>query len=83
LTGLIASPATEVRVYETGTTNEIDGQENVVTGSFTFQADATDFVDIVIHNIEYEYLKIENYDVPGTDTSIPIQQQFDRNYNNP
>lgn len=83
LTGLVASPATEVRVYDTGTTTEIDGQENVVSGSFTFQADATDFVDIVIHNIEYEYIKIENYDVPSTDVSIPIQQQFDRNYNNP
>lgn len=83
LTGLIASPATEVRVYDTGTTTEIDGQENVVSGSFTFTADATQFVDIVIHNVEYEYIKIENYDVPSTDASIPIQQQFDRNYNNP
>lgn len=83
LTGLIASPATEVRVYEAGTTTEIDGAENVVTGTFTFQAQASDAVDIVIHNVEYEYLKIENFTIPTSDVSIPITQFFDRVYKNP
>lgn len=80
LTGLQAN--TEVRVYTTGTTDEIDGVENSGT-SFTFQAQNTDFVDIVIHHIDYEYIRIENFDVPLNDVSIPIQQRFDRNYDNP
>lgn len=83
LTGLIGTPATEVRVYDTGTTTELTGQENVTTGSFDINLDATDFVDIRIHNIEYEYLAIINFDMPATDASIPIQQRFDRNYLNP
>lgn len=83
LTGLIASPPTEVRVYDAGTTDEIDGEENVTTGSFTFQANASDVVDIRIHNVEFEYTTILNFTVPSSDTSIPIQQRFDRNYSNP
>ena len=83
LTGLIGSPATEVRVYDTGTTTELDGQENVTTGSFAFTLDATEFVDIRIHNVEYVYIAVINCDMPATNTSIPIQQQFDRNYSNP
>jgi hypothetical protein len=80
LTGLIAN--TEVRVYEYGTTNEIDGVENSST-SFQFQADSSQFIDIVIHHIEYVHLRIENFDVPTTNTSIPISQQEDRTYDNP
>ena len=83
LTGLIGTPPTEVRVYDTGTVTELTGQENVTTGSFAINLDATDFVDIRIHNVEYEYISIINFDMPATDTSIPIQQQFDRNYENP
>jgi hypothetical protein len=83
LTGLIASPATEVRVYETGTTIEIDGVESEVTGSFTFSASASQVVDIVVHNVEYEHLRIEGFTVPTIDTSIPITQFFDRVYENP
>ena len=83
LTGLIGSPATEVRVYDTGTTTELTGQENVTTGSFDISLDATDFVDIRIHNVEYVYISIINFDMPSTDASIPIQQRFDRNYLNP
>jgi hypothetical protein len=86
LTGLIgvgSEPDTEVRVYTTGTTTEIAGQENVTTGSFTFQANASDVVDIRIHNVEYEYTTLLGFTVPSSDVSIPIQQRFDRNYSNP
>jgi hypothetical protein len=86
LTGLIgvgAEPDTEVRVYTAGTTTEVAGQENVSTGSFTFQANATDVVDIRIHNVEYEYTTLLGFTVPSNDVSIPIQQRFDRNYSNP
>jgi len=80
LTGLIAN--TEVRVYEAGTTTEVDGVENSGT-SFTFTADTNSYVDIIIHHIEYVPIRIENYLMPTVNTSIPIQQQFDRNYSNP
>ena len=80
LTGLQAN--TEVRVYETGTIIEIDGVENSGT-SFAFQADASAFVDIVIHHISYVPIFLENFDMPALDTSIPIQQEFDRVYLNP
>jgi hypothetical protein len=83
LTGLIASPPTEVRVYEAGTTIEIDGAENVVTGSFTFSAPASASVDIVIHNVGWEHLRVEGFTVPSVDTSIPVTQFFDRVYENP
>jgi hypothetical protein len=79
---------TEVRVYRAGTTTEIAGIENVVDGSvddrtFDFSDAAGNSVDIVVHNIEYVYIKISNFTIPATDSSIPIQQQFDRNYSNP
>jgi hypothetical protein len=79
---------TEVRVYETGTTTEIDGIENATAGSpddrsFTWSANATTVVDYVIHNVSYEYIRVEGYTVGTVDTTIPIQQRFDRNYSNP
>jgi len=81
LTGLV-NP-TEVRVYSAGTTTEIAGQENVTTGSYTFNAAVAASIDIVMHSVTYEHKRIEGYTVPSTATSIPIQQRFDRNYNNP
>jgi hypothetical protein len=83
LTGLIGTPATEVRVYTTGTTTELAGQENVTTGTFAFTLPSADFVDIRIHNVEYVYQALINFDLPAANTSIPIQQQFDRTYSNP
>ena len=79
LTGLVTD--TEVRVYEAGTTTEIDGIENSST-SFGFTVDASQAVDIRIHNVGYEYEEILNFS-PGISTSLPIQQRFDRNYSNP
>lgn len=78
LTGLQAP--SEVRIYEAGTTNEVAGVENSGT-SESFQIFVPS-VDIVVHSLNYEYLR-----VPGVDTSVnatvPIQQRFDRNYANP
>lgn len=83
LTGLVSSPPTEVRVYTVNTTTELDGQEDVTTGSFTFTLQAGTQVDIRIFNVQYETADILNYTVPSSDASIPIQQRFDRNYYNP
>jgi hypothetical protein len=83
LTGLIAG--TEIRILSTGTTTELDGVESSsTTFAFAYKgADVGNGIDIVIHNIEYEYLRIINYILGANDSSIPISQRFDRNYNNP
>ena len=86
LTGL--KDNTEVRVMEAGSnTVELAGIENATTGttnnrSFTFSLSASTSVDIYIVNTIYENIELEGYVVPGTATSLPIQQRFDRNYLN-
>ena len=79
LTGLVSG--SEVRVYPTGSTTEIDGIENS-TGSFAFTIDAAQVIDIVIHKEDYEHQRIASF-APGADSTVPISQRFDRNYNNP
>ena len=78
LTGLQAN--SEVRVYTAGTTTEVAGVENSGT-TFTDATIAVNSVDIVIHNVFYEYQKIEAADT-SSDLTLPIQQRFDRNYSN-
>ena len=78
LTGLKAN--SEVRVYTAGTTTEIAGVEHSGT-TFVDATIAVNSVDIVIHNVSYEYQKIEAADTSG-DLTLPIQQRFDRNYAN-
>lgn len=80
---LISSPSTEVRVYAAGTTNELAGSDDVDTVSFTFLVDAGIFVDIRIFNVEYLPADLINFEIPSVDTTVPIQQVFDRNYSNP
>lgn len=77
LTGL--QPNSEIRVYDSSTGQELAGIEDSVT---TFTAALTNpVVDVVIHNIQYKYLRIDNVGL-ATDVSLPIQQIFDRNYRN-
>ena len=79
LTGLQNS--TEVRVYEAGTQTEVAGEESVTNGTFS-QTVSVSLVDIVIMSLSYQYIKIENIDT-SIDTTIVVQQFFDRQYNNP
>lgn len=81
LTGLI-NP-TEVRVYIAGTTTEIAGQENVITGTFQFSYGAGSSVDIRIFSVGYIPADILLFAIPTSDTTLPIQQIFDRVYSNP
>jgi hypothetical protein len=86
-------PDTEVRIFTSGTTedyttvgDEIYGIESA-TGSTTFQYGQDVITSgnnciVMIHSIQYETIRFTT-DLLGTDTSIPIQQQFDRNYKNP
>lgn len=78
LTGLKAS--TEVRIYDAGTTTEVAGVENSGTSeSFSISVAS---VDVVLHNVGYLYQRIEALDT-SANLTLPIQQQVDRNYDNP
>jgi hypothetical protein len=86
-------PDTEVRIYTSGTTadlttagDELYGIESA-TGSTTFQYGSDVItsgsnVVVMIHNVAYETIRFVT-DLDGTDTTQQIQQQFDRNYENP
>lgn len=83
-TGLI--DATEVRVFtgtDPQTSVEIGGIESTSGGTFSM-SHSDSGVDgyVIIHSLGYNsiYLPIT---FSSADTSIPIQQQFDRNYSNP
>jgi hypothetical protein len=81
LTGLV-NP-TEVRVYTSGTTTELAGQDDVTTGSFQFSLQASTVVDIRVFSVGYVPADIIGYTIPTSAASIPIQQVIDRVYNNP
>jgi hypothetical protein len=82
LTGLKTSPTpTEIRVYDAGTTTEVAGEENNVTGTFAASISVS-AVDIVIFNVSYIAIRLSNIDTTS-DRTIPIQQQEDRQYENP
>jgi len=82
LTGLVSS--SEVRVYDAGTTTELDGIENSGTSfEFTLNNAVYPYVDVVIHHLDYKYYRVSNYEVPSTSTSLPIAQEKDRWYSNP
>jgi len=80
LTGL-QNPS-EVRIYDAGTTNEIAGSENVTTGTFSTSVQVS-AVDIVVFALNYIPIRLTNIDTSGGDITLPIQQRFDRYYNNP
>lgn len=86
LTGMFDN--TEVRVFSAGTTTELAGIENATDGSvdnrsFSFSLGASVNTDIVVHNIDYEYIRLVDFLIPVSDSSVPIQQRFDRTYFNP
>lgn len=81
LTGL--TNPTEVRVYIVDTTTEIAGQENVTTGTFMFSYSASSSVDIRIFSVGYLPADILSFTIPTVNTTLPIQQIFDRVYSNP
>jgi hypothetical protein len=88
LTGL--KDNTEVRIYRTSSDpiTEVAGIESATNGttdnrSFAFSDQSGNFVDIVIVNLNYQIIRIEGYQIPTQNTSIPIQQVIDRNYINP
>jgi hypothetical protein len=78
LTGLKAN--SEVRVYQAGTTTEIDGVEN--SGTTFATTTSASSVDIVVHALGYEYQRLNGVDT-SQNLTLPISQRADRNYSNP
>ena len=84
---------TEVRVLDVSTPSnpvELAGIENVVSASvgandnsFAFSLAAAINIDIALISVNYVNQRITAYTVPALDSTIPVQQIFDRNYNNP
>ncbi len=82
LTGVV--DGSEVRIFAAGTTTELYGLENKAAGvdpSYSYTSPQP--VDIVVHNVDYNYLRLENYSLQANDASLPIAQVIDRNYRNP
>lgn len=85
-------PNTEVRIYAAGTTTEIAGIETVTDQEvgnsevnnyqFTFSVGAGTALDIKVFNTEYLPIRLANQSFTSN-TTLPIQQVFDRNYSNP
>jgi hypothetical protein len=80
LTGLVTG--TEIRVYDSGDDSVIDGIESSGT-SWAFSDAASNVVYMRIFHVNYLPADIEDYTIPASATSIPIQQIFDRNFDNP
>lgn len=82
LTGLVAG--SEVRVLLAGTETELAGIETSgTTFTWDYVYSAGYYVDIIVHSLSYEYLRLPNVLLTSTGVSIPIQQRIDRNYVNP
>jgi hypothetical protein len=82
ITGLV-NP-TEIRIYDAGTTTEVAGQENVTSGTFTWQFDPEEYpaVDISIISLNRQNIRLLNQALSLADLTIPVQQQIDRQYGN-
>lgn len=96
-TTLVPNPATltflgivsgsEIRVSAsqgTGASDALYGVETtdgVTNPAYTYTE--TGLVDIVVHNIGYQYYRLTGFSLPATSSSLPISQIFDRNYDNP
>lgn len=71
----------EVRIYEAGTTSEIDGVEGSGT---SFQSVITvSSVDVIIHALGYIWIKESSIDMTDGDVLLPVEQVVDRQYGNP
>jgi hypothetical protein len=82
LTGVV--DGSEVRIYAHNTTTELYGLESKAAGvDPAYSYTSAQAVDIVVHNVDYNYFRLVNFSLPSSDSSLPIAQVFDRNYLNP
>jgi len=81
LTGV--QDGSEVRIYAAGTIDELYGVESKSTGvDPAYSYTSAQPVDIVVHSIAYQYWRLNNYNLPSSDASLPVSQAPDRNYLN-
>lgn len=75
----------EIRIYTSGTTNELAGIENSSTSyAYPYVWEGTDIpIDIVIFNLQYQPVYYYGYSLTNQNASLPVQQIYDRNYINP
>jgi hypothetical protein len=70
----------EVRVYESGTINEISGTEASLTNFTTSIQSST--VDVVVLSVGFLNIKVKGIDMTQGDVELPINQRIDRQYLN-
>jgi hypothetical protein len=73
----------EIRLYTAGTTGEVYGVEDTTTSNPVYQYTNAGSIDIVVHNLRYQYYRVTGYALPAADSSFQVTQIFDRNYDNP
>jgi len=83
LTGLQVD--TEVRVYNHGTSTELAGEEDIDDGVFDWAYNPSTYTAVDIHIVSVDYIDIwlDNISIGAGGLTIPIQQQYDRQYFNP
>jgi hypothetical protein len=81
LTGIV--DGSEVRIYAAGTQTELYGVEAKSSGvDPAYSYTTPQPVDIVVHNVAYQYYRLANFNLASSDASLPFSQVFDRNYRN-
>ena len=73
-------PDTEVRVYDAETLTELGSIENSGT-SFSLSIQSPS-INVVIHNVAYKYIRVNSIDMTSGDVDLPVNQIYDRNYEN-
>ena len=90
LTGIVS--ASEVRIQtargSAPSGAELYHLENTTGADVVWPYNYSDFgagykIDVIIHNVYYDYYRIDDLDLPANNASIPIQQTVDRWYSNP
>lgn len=71
----------EIRIFQAGTTTELDGIESVVGGTFSSSI-SVGSVDAVVFSLGYLEVRYSGL-VTTSDLSVPVQQSVDRQYQNP
>jgi hypothetical protein len=76
---------TEIRIYEAGTQTLLAGQENITSGSYSwnYDPDLASSVDVAVLSLGYLNFRLLGLSLTSAGATVPIQQQVDRQYINP
>jgi hypothetical protein len=82
LTGLV--PNSEVRIFRVSDNAELAGIENSgTTFQYAYNYSGDTPIYIVVHHLQFRYLRITGVILGPLNATLPIQQQTDRVYSNP